>query len=101
MSPEVMDLWMAGIHGAKTPLGLVFPAEKSSSSFLDSGTAPSSGRERQQDTWEEVQGHSHGTFMQGIIGRSHPLVLLKVKVKEMEGGWNLWTEVPWVAVPMY
>lgn len=99
MSIEVMDLWMAGIHEAKTPLGLVFPAEKSS--FLDNGTAASSSRERQQGTWEEAQGHSHGTFMQRIFGHSHPLLLLKVKVREMEGCWDLWTEVPWVAVTMY
>lgn len=76
MSPEDMYLWMAGVHGAKTPLWLGVPAEKSGGSFLLVG---------------QTKGHlgrSVGPFPENLYSGDYcasppPFVLLQVKVKEV------------------
>lgn len=90
MSPEDMYLWMAGVHGAKTPLWLGVPAEKSGGSFLDSGTAASSGREN-----KGTLGKKCGTIPRELLLRGLLCIPPSFCVASSEGkrglrDWNLW-----------
>lgn len=82
MSPEGMYLWMAGVHGAKTPLWLGFLQRNLVAVFWTVGqqlllVGKTKGH------WEEVWDHSQRTCTQRIIVHPPPFMLLQVKAREV------------------
>lgn len=86
-----MYLWMAAVHGAKTPLWLGFLQRNLVAVFLDSGTTASSGRENKGTLGKKCGTIPREPVLKGLLCiPPAPFCVASSEGKRGVRDWNLW-----------